>query len=103
MNGRLLPTASVTRTAGWADPLLAARYHRDIGDGLGVTVYADLGGFNVGARVDWQVIGTIDYAVTPSLALRLGYRSLNFNYQAGDELGFDVHMKGPILAATFGF
>lgn len=103
LNGGLLPTANVSRTAGWADPLLAARYHRDFGDGFGLTVYGDIGGFGVGAHVDWQAIGTLDYALAPWAALRLGYRSLNFNYTAADSIGFNVHMKGPILAATFRF
>jgi hypothetical protein len=104
LNGGLLPTVNVSRAAGWADPLLAARYHRDFSDGFGLTVYGDFGGFDVaGAHVDWQVIGTLDYALKPWATLRLGYRSLNFNYQAGDNVGFNVHMKGPILAATFRF
>jgi hypothetical protein len=104
LNGGLLPTANVSRTAGWADPLLAARYSREFGNGFGLTAYGDLGGFGVGAHVDWQLIGTIDYALKPWATLRLGYRSLNFNYQASDSnLGFNVHMKGPILAATFRF
>ena len=100
----MLPTANVARTAGWVDPLLAARYHRDLGNGLGLTGYGDVGGFGVGAHVDWQVIGTLDYALRCWATLRLGYRSLNFNYQAGGgDLGFNVHMKGPIVAATFRF
>ena len=54
---------------------------------------------------DWQLIGTVDYTPTPWIDLHLGYRSLNFDYTAsgGLTLGFDVHMKGPILAATFRF
>jgi hypothetical protein len=103
LNAGLLPTANVARTAGWVDPLLAARYHRALGDGFGLTVYGDLGGFDAGAQVDWQVIGTVDYAPTPWLTLRLGYRSLNFNYQSINNVGFNVHMKGPILAGTFRF
>lgn len=103
LNAGLLPTANLLRTAGWADPLLGARYHREFSDGLGLTVYSDFGGFGVGAHVDWQVIGTLDYALKPWATLRLGYRSLNFNYQGGDNVGFNVHMKGPILAATFRF
>ncbi len=103
LNGGLLPTANLSRTAGWADPLLAARYHRDFSDGFGLTVYGDLGGFDVGAHVDWQLIGTLDYALKPWATLRLGYRSLNFNYQSSQDVGFNVHMKGPILAATFQF
>lgn len=49
------------------------------------------------------MIGTIDYALKSWVTLRLGYRSLNFNYQEGDNVGFNLHMKGPIFAATFRF
>lgn len=53
---------------------------------------------------DRQVIGTAEYAPNPWLNLRLGYRSLNFNYDSStSNLGFNVHMKGPIFAATFRF
>jgi hypothetical protein len=30
------------------------------------------------AHTDWQVIGTVDYALNSWINLRLGYRSLNF-------------------------
>ena len=43
-------------------------------------IVGDVGGFGVGAHIDWQVIGTTGYAPNPWLNLRLGYRSLNFNY-----------------------
>ena len=103
LNGALLPTASENRADSWTDPLIAARYHRELGDGFGLTAYGDVGGFGVGAHVDWQVIGSLDYALKPWVALRLGYRSLNFNYTAANSIGFNVHMKGPLLAATFRF
>jgi hypothetical protein len=63
------------------------------------------GGFGLGAHSDWQLLGTVDYGPTPCLDLQLGYRSVNFNYTAsgGLNLGFNTHMKGPILAASFKF
>src|SRR5277367_3889206 len=97
LNGGLLPTTSVSRSAEWGDPLIAARYHRDFGNGFGLTAYGDLGGFGVAAHVDWQVVGTLDYALKSWVALRLGYRSLNVT-ASGTNLGYDVHLKGPILA-----
>ena len=104
LNAGALPATGVSSTAGWGDPLIAGRYHRELGNGFGLTAYGDVGGFGVGAHIDWQVIGTIDYALSSWINLRLGYRSLNFNYQASDSnLGFNVHMKGPILAGTFRF
>ena len=104
LNPGLLPGQSVNRSSGWGDPLIGGRYHYDLGNGFGLTAYGDVGGVGVGAHSDWQVIGTAEYAPNPWLNLQLGYRSLNFNYQAsGRDLGFNVHMKGPIIAATFRF
>jgi hypothetical protein len=110
LNPGILPGESVNRSASWGDPLLGGRYHIDLPSGFlpsgfGLTGYGDVGGFGVGAHSDWQLIGTVDYTPTPWINLHLGYRSLNFNYTAsgGLDLGFNVHMKGPILAATFKF
>jgi hypothetical protein len=115
LNPGILPGASATRSTSWGDPLIAGRYHIDLPTGFlpngfppsgwGLTAYGDVGGFGVGAHIDWQVSGTIDYTVKPWIDLHLGYRSVNFNYQAsgGLDLGFNVHMKGPMLNATFKF
>ena len=105
LNPGILPGQSVNRSASWVDPLIAGRYHYDFRNGFGLTAYGDVGGFGVGAHSDWQVVGTIDYTPSPWIDLHLGYRSLNFNYTAsgGFDLGYNVHMKGPILGATFKF
>jgi hypothetical protein len=59
--------------------MIAARYHRDLGNGFSATADGDLGGFGVGAHFDWQLIGTIDYAVASGIELHAGFRSLNFS------------------------
>jgi hypothetical protein len=102
LNQGLLPPAIVSTGMSWADPMLALRYHRDLGNGFGATAYADVGGFGVGANVDWQLIGTIDYTVASWLDLHGGFRTLNFNYD-GPRANFNVHMYGPILSGTFHF
>jgi hypothetical protein len=100
----LLAGAASMRSASWTDPLIGGRYHRDLGNGFGLTAYGDVGGFGVGAHTDWQVLGTVDYTLSPSWNLHLGYRSLNFSYSAENSaLGFDVHLRGPLLAATVRF
>jgi hypothetical protein len=85
--------------------LIGERYHYDLNNGFGLTAYGDVGGFGVGAHSDWQLLGTIDYTLKPWVNLQLGYCTVNFNYTAsgGFDLGFNVHMRGPILAATFKF
>jgi hypothetical protein len=104
LNPGLLPGVSVNPSGGWTDPLIGARYHRDLGNGFALTAYGDVGGFGVGAHTDWQVLGTVDYSLNPSWNLHLGYRSLNFNITGSEgRFGFNVHMRGPIIAGTFRF
>jgi hypothetical protein len=110
LNPGILPGASASRQAGWGDPLIGGRYHIELPSGFlpsgfGFTAYGDVGGFGVGAHSDWQLLGTVDYTLKPWVNLQLGYRTVNFNYTAsgGFDLGFNVHMRGPILAATFKF
>ncbi len=97
-----LPPVNISHGGAWADPLIAIRYHHALGNGFSATGYADVGGFGAGADVDvdWQLIGTIDYARNPGLDLHAGFRGLNFNYGA-PRAGFDVHMYGPIISASF--
>jgi hypothetical protein len=94
----------VNRAASWTDPLIGGRYHRELGNGFALTAYGDVGGFGVGAHTDWQVLGTVVYSLSPSWNLHLGYRSLNFNITGSEgRFGFNVHMRGPIIAGTFRF
>jgi hypothetical protein len=102
LNGGLLPPANVSNSLSWADPLIAARYHHDLGNGFSATAYGDIGGFGLGAHIDWQLVGTIDYALNSWIDLHGGFRSLNFNY-GGSRAEFDSHIYGPILSATFRF
>jgi hypothetical protein len=104
LNPGLLRGVNINSSAGWTDPLIGGRYHRDLGNGFCLTAYGDVGGFGVGAHTDWQVLGTVDYSLNPSWNLHLGYRSLNFNITGSEGIfGFNVHMRGPIIAGTFRF
>jgi hypothetical protein len=102
LNEGLLPSLDVTRGTSWVDPLIGARYHRDLGNGFGATAYGAIGGFGVGAHIDWEVLGTIDYASNSWIDLHAGVRSLNFNYSF-PRAGNTLHLYGPIIAATFRF
>ena len=40
----------------------------------------------------------------PWMDMQIGYRSLNVSYTANEKpIGFNAHMKGPLLAATIRF
>ena len=90
LNAGALPATSVSRIAGRGDPLLAGRDHRELGNGFGLTACGDVGGFGVGEHVDWQVVSSIDYALSSSINLGLDYRSESVlrphTGERGDEL-----------------
>jgi hypothetical protein len=104
LNQRLLPVplapVSVSKGGAWVDALAGGRYHAELGNGFGATAYGDIGGG--GASLDWQAIATLDYQVQPGFDVHAGFRTMNFN-QSGSLSSFNVHMYGPILAATFHF
>jgi hypothetical protein len=103
LNSGLLPGVSAQPGGSWADPLIALRYHHELGSGFGLTAYGDVGGFGLAAHTDWQVIGTVDYAPRSWIDFHFGYRSLNVNYSTGRNVGFNVNMDGPIIGGTFRF
>jgi hypothetical protein len=100
LGSALLPPVSLSSGLAWADPLIGARYRRDFGNGFSATAYGDFGGFGAGAHIDWQAVGTIDYAVNSWIELHGGFRDLGFSYGA-PRANFSANMYGPILSATF--
>jgi hypothetical protein len=65
LNPGMLPRATLNRSSSWGDPLFGGRYHIDLPSGFlpsgfGLSAYGDVGGFDLGAHTDWQLIGTID-------------------------------------------
>jgi hypothetical protein len=102
LNEGLLRPVTVSNGGAWADPLFAVRYHREFGNGFSATAYGDAGGFGAGADLDWELLGTIDYALRPGIDLHAGFRSLNFKYN-NPRTQYEVHMNGPIVSATLHF
>jgi hypothetical protein len=102
LNEGLLPSFTATSGVSWADPMIGWRYHHDLPNGLGATVSGDVGGFGVGAHLDWQLTGTIDFKVNSWTDIHAGFRSVNVDYGL-PRAGLNLHLNGPIVAATFRF
>lgn len=102
LNSGLLPGVIKKSSVSWADPLLAARYHRTLSERFGLTVYGDIGGFDLGSILTWQVSGMVDYRATESITLSAGWRYLTFNKKQ-DDFRLDLGFNGPFIAATFRF
>lgn len=86
----------------WWDPIVGMRLSGPIGGRFGLTGYADYGGFGVASDAVWQVYGALDYRLTRSIAMALGYRVYGVDFE-DDPLDYDIRAGGPVIAARFSF
>ena len=93
---------AVSVSEDWFDPVVAARAVVQLSGPWSLTLGGDIGGFDIGSQLTYQVLGTVNYQWNEHLALRAGYRLLSVDYENGDFL-YDVKQYGPILAATYRF
>jgi hypothetical protein len=93
---------SISRDKSWFDPIIGVRARTYATPQLFFQAYADVGGFGVGAKSDWQLAGLIGYDYNKTVTFFGGYRYLAVNYDRGGYV-FDVALSGPVLGATFRF
>ena len=89
-------------SADWVDPVIAVRLRSQLAPRWSSLLYADVGGFGVGARSTWQVMGSIKYALKDNVHLSLGYRHLAVDYRKNGML-LNIQQGGPLLGATWQF
>lgn len=89
----------------WVDPVIGSRILVPFSPKTLVTIYGDVGGWNTGSQLEYQVIGVLGYRIKPKILLQGGWRYLDVNYRdAGQRRGtflFDVAQSGLMLGATF--
>lgn len=102
LQGGPLTSRTASRSAAWADPVLAVRYGLDLAPRLSLSLYGDIGGFNLGSILTWQAVGTLDYRLSERWSLSAGWRYLGVDRKLSDGR-IDVGFTGPLLAATFRF
>jgi hypothetical protein len=93
---------SAEKSESWFDPLVGLR--------LRFVVSGDVGGFDVGSKFSWQVLGALDYEICRSRYVTwsemVGYKALSADYSQGSGLSryeYDLTMHGPIFGVTARF
>jgi hypothetical protein len=86
----------------WADPVIAGRAIAQISGPWSASLLGDIGGFDVGSKLAYQVIGFVNYQWSEHWQFHAGYRVLSVDYEDGDFL-YDVRQHGPLIAATYRF
>ena len=90
----------------WVDPLVGLRYETSLGGRWRFVGRADIGGFDVGSHLAWQVLTHFDWLISPHVGAAFGYVLLDIDYHDGqgrDFFKYDIRSEGPLAALTFTF
>ena len=100
--GTVLPTSIVSGSETWVDPIVGARYRRQLGEKFFVQAGGDIGGFGANSRFTWSALALLGYNLGANTSVGLGYRALGTDYhRAGFK--YDMIAHGPILGIEFRF
>ena len=90
------------QTSEWVDPIVGLRGGYQFTDRIGVTALGDIGGFGVGSQLQWELLGTVNYAFTDRFSGLLGYRYISVDYDS-DTLNLDIDLYGPMVGLSYSF
>lgn len=86
----------------WWDPHVGFRYHYDFNERVYSHGIADIGGFDVGSELAYQVSLAFGYRFNETFATELGARYLSVDYSDGGFV-YDVETTGLVLGVAFTF
>jgi len=94
----------------WVDPLVGFRIRQGLAPGQELLLRADVGGFDVGSKFSWNVLGaySFDFAVRNGVTYSgmLGYRALSVDFEKNSgtsKYEYDVVQHGPVVGLTLRF
>jgi hypothetical protein len=94
----------------WVDPVVGARVRHQLAPGRELVLRGDIGGFDVGSKLSWNVLGAYSWHIAArngvTYAGILGYRLLAVDYEKGAGVSryeYDVLQHGPLMGLTVSF
>lgn len=88
--------------ASWVDPMVGFKTRIDTDSPVYFTGWGMVGGFGVGAEIDWDAMGGIGYKWNDTFSSVLAYRAIGVNYD-NDGFVYDVVQHGVALGLVFNF
>ena len=100
--------ADVSNTVDWTDPLVGVRWQVPLLDCVSANFRGDIGGFNAGSELSWNIVGDVRYWIGASILsthpyVALGYRALGFTRSSDPHNELDMQFRGPFGTAGFVF
>jgi hypothetical protein len=84
----------------FVDPLVGGRIQMALSPKVVINVLGDVGGWETGSQLEYQVAGLLGYRIKPALTLQAGYRYLNVDYRGSRGGVFNATTAGVVFGAT---
>ena len=97
-----LPARSFGLSDDWVDPLVGLRGRIDLNDRWFATALADVGGFDAGSDLTWQVLATLGYQFNARWSVQGGWRQLSIEKEM-EGRDVELDLGGPALGFTVRF
>jgi hypothetical protein len=98
----LLPGQGFGNGETWVDPLIGGRARFAMTDHWFATALADVGGFDVGSDLTWQVFASIGYQFNERWSVQGGWRYVAIDKEI-DGRDVETAFSGPLLGFTMRF
>jgi hypothetical protein len=93
---------TLSRDDYWFDPYVGLRTRYNFNKTFYTAVRGEIGGFDVGADLMWQVEAAIGINLTRSIFTEIGYRALGSDFE-DNNFRFDTVMHGPQITTGITF
>jgi len=91
-----------SNSQNWVDPVVGGRILANLSPKISVAIGGDVGGWNTGSLLDYQVVGVLGYKIKPKWTLQAGYRYLSTDYRNSNRGGSIIYLvtSGVLFGAT---
>lgn len=95
-----LPAASASET--WVDPIIGARASVAVTERISIQALGDIGGFGLGAEIQWEAMARVGYAVSDTITAAAGWCHLSVDVDRG-RLDLELSLTGPFVSLDVAF
>jgi hypothetical protein len=84
----------------FVDPVVGGRIQVALSPKIVVNILGDVGGWDTGSHLEYQVAGVLGYRIKPKWTLQAGYRYLNIDKTSSRGLVFNATTAGVVFGMT---
>lgn len=94
---------SFSKSMNWTDGIIGLRGGMPLSERWSLSGFADVGGFDAGSDLSWEVYGGANYAFADHWAGTIGYRYVSVEKAVTERAALDIDIQGPLFGISYKF